>query len=86
MSTVHEEDNFDKLVRDLDIDAQTKIEKDSMLDLSSFGQMQINNLAAFKAHRLQMITKREALKKAIKIMDKRIEIALAAIKVLQTPN
>lgn len=85
MSNV-EDKGLEELMSDLDIEVEDKVQKDNILDLKTLGDVQLNNLLVFKSTRISMITKREALKRAIKIMDKRIEITLAAIKVLQTPT
>lgn len=70
----------------INIRVEDRAVENNILDLKSLGELHVSNLQVFKSNRLDMITKRAALKKAISIMDKRIEITLAAIKVLQTPS
>jgi hypothetical protein len=76
--SIEQELDFTEVMKDV------QVEK-NMLDLTVLGSMHLDNLKVFKQARLDMIAKRAALKKSIGIMDKRIEITLAAIKVLQTP-
>jgi hypothetical protein len=76
--SIEQELDFTEVMKDV------QVEK-NMLDLTVLGSMHLDNLKVFKQARLDMIAKRAALKKSIVIMDKRIEITLAALKVLQTP-
>lgn len=73
------------MLNDIDIDVEQFI-RDDMLDLNSLGKEAVASLKTYRDARLGMIKKREALKKGIKIIDKRIEITLSTIKTLQTPS
>jgi hypothetical protein len=75
---------LNELMSDLAIQTQEPAEN-NMLDLAALQSLHAGNLEAFKNARADMVAKRDAIKKAIKIIDKRIEIAVATIKVLTTP-
>ncbi len=85
MSNV-ENKELDELMSGLETEVEDQVVDNNILDLKSLGDIHLTNLTIFKKYRTDMIVKRAALKKAIGIMDKRIEITLAAIKVLQTPS
>lgn len=87
MSTVSNTDEFKDedfldMAKDLDIDTE-KLERDTALNLKALAEAQLADLKKFKAMRKEMKAKREALDEAIKIVDKRIEISLAAITTIQ---
>lgn len=86
MSTAQPENEFEELSKDLNIEVDDQTVKDSVLDLKTLGEHMVEDLKSFKTTRADMVTKRAALDKSIKIMDKRIEIVLSAIKTLQTPT
>jgi hypothetical protein len=77
---------LNELMEDLSIETPDEVLEGNILDLRSLRVLHEGNLEAFKAARADMITKRAALKKSIAIMDKRIEISVATIKVLNTPT
>ncbi len=77
---------LDKLNDDLSHNPPDEVLEKNILDLVSLENIHTGNLEVFKKTRSEMILKRDALKKAIKIMDKRIDIALATLKVLKTPT
>lgn len=86
MPTEQTQDELDQLTNDLSRDPPDQVAKSNILDLVTVEERHASNLEVFKKTRADMVAKRAALKTAIKIMDKQIEISLSALKVLRTPN
>lgn len=80
-----QDEALDTMVNDLGIDTE-KLAREELLDLNTMGKQAIADLQNYRTIRTDMIKRRDALKRALKIMDKRIEIVLSTIKTLQTPT
>jgi hypothetical protein len=85
MSTVQENNPFEQMVHDMDIDTEN-IVRDNDLDLKTAAKTAMADLHRHRARRRDMVAKRAALKEAIKRTDKRIAIALETLKVIGTPT
>lgn len=77
---------IDELSENLELNVETDVSKNKALDLHEFGKVQLQELKDFKKMRQDMVTKREAINRAIGFLDRRIEIALGALKTLQMPD
>lgn len=82
---VEKPDVFDEMVEGLDIDT-SKLIRDADLDLKTLGTNTSIDVQRWKAMRADMVKQREALKVAIKRIDKRIAIGLETIKTIATPT
>lgn len=79
------EDELAGLMRDLDNSSDEDAKKAGILDTRKLVEENIANLKEFRTMRAEMAAKRAALDKAIKIMDRRIEMALDSVKTLSMP-
>lgn len=86
MSTEQSKEELEQLGNDLSRNPPDEVAKSNILDLVTVEERHASNLEVFKKTRADMVAKRAALKTAIKIMDKQIEISLSALKVLRTPT
>lgn len=76
---------FDQLSKDLSEEVETHVVQNTMLDLQSRFRSEQEDLRRFKSARIDMINKRNALNKAISIVERRIEVSLSVIQTLQKP-
>lgn len=79
------EDELTGLMRDLDNSSDEDAKKAGILDTRKLVEENIANLKKFRTMRGEMAAKHAALDKAIKIMDRRIEMALDCVKTLSMP-
>jgi hypothetical protein len=77
--------DFDDLSKELNKGVEEHLAQNTMLNLKSFAEDQLNDLKDFKKARAEMVAKRDALNKAIAIAERRIEVAIAAVSSLQKP-
>jgi hypothetical protein len=80
------DENFDDLASALDANINENVERDALLNIQAFADEQVNQVRLLKAMRKEMVSKRNALDKSIKIVGKRIDIALEALKIIQKPE
>lgn len=85
MSNEPKQDVFDDMIEGLDIDT-SKLIRDADLDLRKVGETAQLDIRRWKVMRADMVKQREALKLAIKRIDKRIAIGLETIKTIATPT
>lgn len=86
MSDVPEtNDEFQQLSEALNSSVDERVEQDDVLNMKEFNRKQLTDLQKFKDMRVEMVAKRDALNKSIGLLDKRIEIALEAIKTIHKP-
>lgn len=82
--------DFDFSNKDLEeglreFDTKPKAPEPDVFDLKSLGENTMADLKKFKQMRADMVQQRALLDARIKIMDKRIEIAISAASTLQRP-
>jgi hypothetical protein len=77
--------DFDDLSKEINKGVEEHVAQHTMLNLKSFAEGQVNDLKNFKKARAEMVAKRDALNKAIAIVDRRIEATIAVVGHLQKP-
>lgn len=77
------EEDFLDMTKQLENDVNERAHREGILNLKELSVKQLEELKNFKKMRLEMIGQRDALNASIKIMDKRIEIALATLSTIQ---
>lgn len=86
MSHINENIEFDEMMLNLENQSEENAAMNGLLDVRAMLDEQLTNLRSFKKTRSEMVAKRAALDNAIHIMDKRLEITLDTIKILQLPK
>lgn len=77
-------DEFSELVNDINESTEENLRGPAIMDLNTLGKQYLDDLNRSKKMRSEMIVQRASLKRAISKLDKRIEIAVNAIKTLQS--
>lgn len=77
--------DHNKMMEGLESAVEKSALEEGLLDVKGLVSNRLNDLRKFKEMRQEMHERKLALERAIKIMDKRIEMSLNDIKTLQMP-